>query len=270
MGLKFAFHGSDALFVSALLLLGMSTGCSGGSSSSNSGQPTSGSSAPAPKTMARQGYWKGWFNTEPDNAFWFYVQGDAIYNTKYGASTSTSVCTVIAIGQGSQKNGSITEDRFSYTAAELNFTGTFLDVNHAQVSFTGSPTGTGCGIASGHLYDAYAIEDPCGPDIPVFRDLGSGTLGGRRAFTVSSSMLISDGCDTGVPDGTPVELSIEDTDATGTTIGQSPVVMNRPVNALYGNASATLIFGSSPGSFYVIARVPGIAPSARSDRLSVK
>jgi len=224
----------------------------------------------APKTIAQQGWWKGWFNKSPDNAFWFQVNGDSIYNTSYGSSQGSTLCSVIGPGGVSHEDGTIAEDVFDYTVAHLHFSGTFLDAQHAQIGFTGDPTAIGCGIEAGPLYDAFAVDDPCGPNTPTFQNLGGGSAGSRQTFTVSSKMLVGDGCYTGVPDGTPVDLSIEDTDSTGTTIEQSPVLLTRPANASYGTATAALILGSVKGNFYVVASVPSIAPSARSNRLSVQ
>ncbi|MBN1611678.1 MAG: hypothetical protein JW940_33905 [Polyangiaceae bacterium] len=241
-------------------LLG-SVGCNSDQSKpSGAAAGQTGASTTDPNTIARQGWWRGWFDDASNDFFRFRVEDDEIHDTYFTAAKSNSMCGISVIVSGVQLDDHIVDDRFDYSMRALRFTGEFVDSKHAQITFTA--VDDACAVREGGQYDAYWVEDPCDPDIAQIVDLTGGNAGARTVFSVHAE--VPKACDDGVPDGTEVTLTLEDPDGTGSSLEQASVRLED------GTATAALLLGESSGTCRVEASVEGIAPSNRSDPITVR
>jgi hypothetical protein len=216
-----------------------------------------------PRSMASIGWWRGWFD-QTDDHFAFRVYNDKIYDTQYSASTSSSICAYMYIdptGGGSALQGNISNDAFAFDLGDTHVAGTFKDPTRAEVIFTN--VNSACAIVSGKSYSAFWIEDPCGAGVPSVDTIYTGTVGGTKELAIQV-FPVDRSCTAGkVADGTLVNLSIVDTDGTGTVFEQPTVGL------VGGAATAKLLFGKK-GRFKYVVKADGIAPSFISETVTIE
>jgi hypothetical protein len=194
--------------------------------------------------------------------FLFRVSGDRIYDSDFTAANSNSICTVIKIGYGVQLDGDIVNDAFDYSLGGVRFVGIFVDETHAKVQFPDVDT-SACQVQRSTSYDAYYIEDPCEPNVPTITGLSGGVAGGSSTITLKCNSVLPTQCAEGVKEGAIVHVSVDDSGGTGTTMEQADVPLAG------GTATAKVLFGNTPGKFQLVAQVEGVAPSVRTNSVTV-
>jgi len=215
-----------------------------------------------PKTIAHQGWWRGWFEDTLNDHFEFRVSGDDIYDSDFSASRPNSICTVMKLGYGTQHDGAITSDSFDYSLGGVRFMGSFVDGTHSQVKFPGVDT-SACDIQPSKSYGAYYVDDPCEPNVPQISGLSGGVTGGSSTIKLTCGSVLPGVCTKGVKEGALVHVSVDDLDGTGTSMEQADVPLTG------GTTTAKVLFGTKPGKFQLVAQVEGVAPSIRTSSVTI-